>query len=74
MHRFERVLKYINLQPEEAPEFKASEVPRLGWPQHGEVVFDNVFMKYRPHLDPVLKVPILLPREDETPEHVLPSW
>lgn len=29
--------------------------PEDSWPEDGHIVYDNVWMRYRPELDPVLK-------------------
>ncbi|KAH9257918.1 hypothetical protein BASA81_003937 [Batrachochytrium salamandrivorans] len=48
----ERVNEYANEIPQEMNDGK--EVS-LTWPEHGEIVFDNVSVRYRPELEDVLK-------------------
>ncbi|KAI0080155.1 metal resistance protein YCF1 [Panus rudis PR-1116 ss-1] len=49
----ERILHYVNLQPE-APAEIPDALP-VGWPTKGEIEFRDYSTKYRPELDPVLK-------------------
>lgn len=49
----ERVGNYIDLTPE-APLVIEDHRPPPGWPSAGQVKFENVVMRYRPHLPPVL--------------------
>lgn len=49
----ERVGTYIDL-PSEAPEIIESNRPPPGWPTYGLIKFENVFLRYRPELPPVL--------------------
>ncbi|KAH9000229.1 P-loop containing nucleoside triphosphate hydrolase protein [Lactarius akahatsu] len=50
----ERMLQYIELQPE-APYEVPETQPEGGWPSEGCVEFKNYSLKYRPELDLVLK-------------------
>ena len=49
----ERVQHYNELQVEAAPSLASD--PKGDWPKRGEVVFDNVEMRYREDLPLVLK-------------------
>ncbi len=49
----ERVLQYSDL-PSEAPAKIPERQPPADWPQRGEIVFDNISMRYRAGLPPVL--------------------
>ncbi|KAF2405484.1 ABC multidrug transporter-like protein [Trichodelitschia bisporula] len=53
MNATERIHYYSTQIPEEAP-LKLGSVPE-SWPEKGEVVFDNVEMRYRPGLPLVLR-------------------
>ena len=53
MNTTERVIHYTNLDSEAATHTK--DDPPVEWPAKGEVVFDNVVLKYREELPPVLK-------------------
>ena len=50
----ERVLEYARL-PSEAPEVISKHRPKISWPAHGAVDFNNYSTRYRPGLDLVLK-------------------
>ncbi|KAI9440473.1 P-loop containing nucleoside triphosphate hydrolase protein [Lactarius indigo] len=50
----ERMLQYIELQPE-APYEVPEAQPEGGWPSEGRVEFRNYSLKYRPELELVLK-------------------
>lgn len=50
----ERVLEYARL-PGEAPEVISKSRPKISWPAHGAVEFNNYSTRYRPGLDLVLK-------------------
>ncbi|CAI5991996.1 unnamed protein product [Closterium sp. NIES-64] len=50
----ERVSSYADIPPE-APAIIPSHRPPPGWPQQGEVLFEDVVMRYRPDLPPVLR-------------------
>jgi len=52
-----RILDYTYNNMREAPLTLPSdeEFLKSGWPQHGEIEFQNVFMKYRPTTDHVVK-------------------
>ncbi|KAL8033751.1 hypothetical protein ABFX02_13G178300 [Erythranthe guttata] len=54
LNSVERVGTYIDL-PSEAPEIIEKNRPPPGWPASGFVKFENVSMRYRPGLPPVLK-------------------
>jgi ATP-binding cassette subfamily C (CFTR/MRP) protein 4 len=51
-----RIQNYTNLKPE-APLNEKNDQAKLEskWPQKGAVHFDNVFMRYRENMDPVIK-------------------
>ena len=51
----ERLLSYSDLPPEAPATIAGKEAPE-GWPQRGVVEFKDVWMRYRPELDPVLRV------------------
>lgn len=51
----ERILAYAKLKPE-APHHIVGKQTAPSWPQAGVISFQNVVMKYRPELEPVLKV------------------
>ncbi|KAI0446600.1 P-loop containing nucleoside triphosphate hydrolase protein [Xylaria telfairii] len=53
MNAVERLLHYGTQLEEEAPEHTIDV--RTSWPEKGEIVFDNVEMRYRPNLPLVLK-------------------
>ncbi|KAH8167726.1 hypothetical protein CIB48_g493 [Xylaria polymorpha] len=53
MNAVERLLHYGTQLEEEAPEHTIDV--RTSWPERGEIVFDNVEMRYRPNLPLVLK-------------------
>ena len=55
MNRVERLSYYTNTLPE-APLFIPSNPAPPGWPSQGGIEFNNVWMKYREDLNPVLKV------------------
>lgn len=50
----ERILEYARL-PSEAPEVIPKYRPKISWPAHGAVNFNNYSTRYRPGLDLVLK-------------------
>ncbi|CAI5459587.1 unnamed protein product [Closterium sp. Yama58-4] len=50
----ERVGSYADIRPE-APSIILSHRPPPGWPEQGEVLFEDVVMRYRPDLPPVLR-------------------
>lgn len=50
----ERILEYARL-PSEAPEVIPKNRPKISWPAHGAVNFNNYSTRYRPGLDLVLK-------------------
>lgn len=53
LNAVERVGTYIDL-PSEAPPVVKSNRPPPGWPLSGSVEFDDVVLRYRPELPPVL--------------------
>lgn len=54
MNCVERIVHYCEHIPQEAPAIIPSNRPPKNWPEHGEIVFTDVEMKYREDLDPVL--------------------
>jgi ATP-binding cassette subfamily C (CFTR/MRP) protein 1 len=54
MNSVERMLEYTALQPE-APAIIEGRRPLPGWPQHGSIEVQQLVVRYRPELDPVLK-------------------
>ena len=50
----ERIEEYSNL-PSEAPAHIEDHIPPTEWPSQGDIVIDNLTMRYRPELEPVLK-------------------
>ncbi|CAE7095301.1 unnamed protein product [Rhizoctonia solani] len=50
----ERVVNYINLEPE-APLEIPDAAPPVGWPRNGDIEFKDYSMRYRPELPLVLK-------------------
>ena len=55
MNSTERLLHYSNELEQEAAYDVPETKPPANWPSQGRVVFDNVFMSYRPGLPTVLK-------------------
>ncbi|MBA0771803.1 hypothetical protein Gotri_007275, partial [Gossypium trilobum] len=53
LNAVERVGSYINL-PSEAPDVIESHRPPPGWPSSGSIQFEDVVLRYRPELPPVL--------------------
>lgn len=53
LNSVERVGTYVDL-PSEAPAIIESNRPPPGWPSSGSIVFEDVVMRYRPELPPVL--------------------
>jgi ATP-binding cassette, subfamily C (CFTR/MRP), member 1 len=51
----ERLITYQQL-PQEAALIIPDNRPPKDWPPRGELDFSDVWMRYRPDLDPVLKV------------------
>jgi len=51
----ERILAYAKLKPEAPHHILGKQAPPE-WPQAGAISYNNVVMKYRPELEPVLKV------------------
>lgn len=50
----ERVLEYARL-PSEAPDVISKNRPKISWPAHGAIEFNDYSTRYRPGLDLVLK-------------------
>lgn len=50
----ERIKEYEE-EPQEAPWSLPNEKLNKNWPEHGELIFDNFSVKYRPELDLVLR-------------------
>ncbi|KAL4457987.1 hypothetical protein ABPG75_012852 [Micractinium tetrahymenae] len=50
----ERLVHYWGL-PQEAPAKQPDKEPEPEWPQHGMIEYKDVWMRYRPELDPVLR-------------------
>ena len=50
----ERIQEYAEL-PSEAPAHIAATAPAEAWPAQGDVVIEDLTMRYRPELEPVLK-------------------
>lgn len=50
----ERLTNYWNLAQEKPAEIEDKK-PDEDWPSHGEIEYEDVWMRYRPELDPVLK-------------------
>ncbi|WEJ95669.1 hypothetical protein PSN45_003193 [Yamadazyma tenuis] len=55
MTSFERIHEYANELPQEEAYIRNDTAPAPTWPEKGEIVFDNVSMKYREGLPKVLK-------------------
>ncbi|KAF6161018.1 hypothetical protein GIB67_007659 [Kingdonia uniflora] len=53
LNAVERIGTYIDL-PSEAPLIIESNRPPPGWPSEGSIKFDDVVLRYRPELSPVL--------------------
>ena len=51
----ERILAYAKLKPEAPHHILGKQAPN-DWPHAGVLSYQNVVMKYRPELEPVLKV------------------
>lgn len=54
MNCVERLVDYNHLESEKAAIVEGNRPPR-GWPMKGAVVVTNMWVRYRPDLDPVLK-------------------
>lgn len=54
MNSVERMLEYAAYQPE-APAILEGHRPLPGWPQQGAIDVQQLVVRYRPDLDPVLK-------------------
>lgn len=55
MTSVERVLEYTNIEKERNLETPPDKTPPKSWPQHGEIRFKNVYLRYNPADPPVLK-------------------
>lgn len=55
MNSVERLNSYAKALPQEAAYHKPETSPPPTWPEHGEIVFDDVYLRYRPELPYVLK-------------------
>ncbi|RZC37765.1 ABC tran and/or MMR HSR1 domain containing protein [Asbolus verrucosus] len=55
MTSVERILQYTKLDKEGPFESLPTKKPSRDWPQHGQVLFKNVYLKYIPEDPPVLK-------------------
>lgn len=65
LNAVERVGTYIEL-PSEAPAIIEDNRPPPGWPSSGAIKFENVVMRYRPELPPVLHgLTFLIPPSDK---------
>ncbi|KAJ8449899.1 hypothetical protein Cgig2_029261 [Carnegiea gigantea] len=65
LNAVERVGTYIDL-PSEAPPVIEGSRPPPGWPSEGEIKFDDVVLRYRPELPPVLHgVSFIVPPSDK---------
>ncbi|GMY38048.1 ABC transporter C family member 12-like [Fagus crenata] len=53
LNSVERVGTYVDL-PSEAPAITESNRPPPGWPSSGSIAFEDVILRYRPELPPVL--------------------
>lgn len=51
----ERINQTIDHTPQEAGYAAFKAAPEASWPAYGAVTFDNVTVRYRPGLEPVLK-------------------
>lgn len=59
MNRVERLEHYIHTPPEGDLHSTSNPTPH-NWPSQGQIVFENIWMKYREDLSPVLKVSLAL--------------
>lgn len=55
MTSVERVLEYTDVEKERSLDTPPEKKPPRTWPEHGEIKFHNVFLKYSPNDPPVLK-------------------
>ena len=51
----ERILAYTNEYEAEKPAIVGHKRPPKEWPSKGQITLDNLMVKYRPDLPPVLK-------------------
>jgi ABC-type multidrug transport system fused ATPase/permease subunit len=54
MNSVERMIEYTALEPE-APAIVEARRPLPGWPQQGAIDVQQLVVRYRPKLEPVLK-------------------
>ena len=54
MNSVERMIEYTALEPE-APAIVEARRPLPGWPQQGAIEVQQLVVRYRPELEPVLK-------------------
>ncbi|GAA5961345.1 hypothetical protein JCM3765_004381 [Sporobolomyces pararoseus] len=55
MSSVERLVSYAHDLPQEAPAHIPSTAPPLTWPERGGIKFENIELRYRPELPPVLR-------------------
>ncbi|KAL1925295.1 uncharacterized protein VTP21DRAFT_178 [Calcarisporiella thermophila] len=55
LNSVERVEEYIRLIPQEPPAIIENSRPPAGWPFEGKIVVQNLWIRYSPELDPVLR-------------------
>lgn len=55
MTSVERILQYTKLDKEGPFESLPTKKPSRDWPQHGRVVFKDIYLRYVPDDPPVLK-------------------
>jgi hypothetical protein len=55
MNSAERILHYANEIEQEAPSQRPENNPPPEWPQNGQIVIDDISLRYRPSLPLVLK-------------------
>lgn len=55
MNSVERIVHYGTEIEEEAPHELPEKKQKAHWPHQGEIHFQNVVLKYRPELPPVLR-------------------
>ncbi len=55
MNGVERIVHYANSVEQEPPHEIPETKPPTSWPSEGRVELNNIILKYRPELPPVLK-------------------
>lgn len=55
MTSVERVVEYSSIESEGALDSTPDKKPSISWPEHGEVEFKNVYLRYAPDDPPVLR-------------------